>query len=138
MVDTFSEHKDVEIAKGHVWWGKFGLGVSKRIVVLATQQIKKEIPTYVYLATRGAIRYYARLVEIRGGGARAKYPAPVQSSVPKYYRNEKCPVWLKLTYLREVPAGHLSRLQLFLHPGVRPTLRGTRGMIYVTFDQGVQ
>jgi len=131
-VDTYSAHKAIEARFGHVWWGKFGVGIGQQYVHIARRQIRTGKTTYVYLATKGSILYRARVLDIIGGGRRTRYRPAQLTGVPSYYRKEACTVWFKLSDLHRVPAGDQQRLVLYNDRLFAPQPKGMRGLIYVT------
>lgn len=131
-VDTYAAHKAIEARLGRVWWGKFGVGISRQYVDIVKEQIRSGKSTYVYLATKGRILYRARLLDIIGGGRRTHYRPAQLTAVPSYYRTESCTVWFKLCDLRRVPAADQQHLVLYNDRLFAPQLKGMRGLIYVT------
>jgi hypothetical protein len=132
-VDTYAQHKALQDKFGYVWWGKFGVGLGADIVQTANEQVKKGIPTYVFLCAEGTIKYKARLLSLVGGGVDRKYAAPEPRTAPSYYRKEKCAAWFKLAELSPARASDREKLVLYNAPTFRPSLNGMRGLIYVTF-----
>jgi len=130
--NTYEEHLRISIKAGAVWWGKFGVGVSRAWINKATKQVAAGVPTLVFLSEHGNIGYRSQLLDIRGGGVSAALSAPDPGLVPKYYRNEHCAVWFKLTNLRPISADILQQIRLYQEPYRRPEKRGMRGLIYVT------
>jgi len=118
-------------SNGFVWWGKFGIGVSRSLVEAVKKQLKKNIPTYVYLVTGGSILYRARLSDLVGGGGDARYRAPEGSKVPAYYRDETCSIWFKLTGFKKVTIQEKMDLILYNEPAFKPQGSGMRGLVYV-------
>jgi len=130
-VDTYHEHKLIEQKLGSVWWGKFGIGISERLVKQIKKQIKSGKPTYVYLATHRKIEYRARLLDILGGGLRGAYKPKERNLVPSYYRGEQCSLWFRLGDITPATEQDRSNLVLYNAPYMRPQLTGMRGLIYV-------
>lgn len=130
--DTFSEHRAIEQKHGAVWWGKFGMGTSRKIITQVEKQIKEGVSTYVYLMSERHLRYRGQMIAIQGGGGRKTYEAPEPELVPEYYRREACSLWFKLRCTETLTQEQKEGLALYNHPFLEPTLNSMRSLIYVT------
>jgi hypothetical protein len=130
-VDTLAEHHAIARQYGYVWWGKFGVGIARPYVEIANRQIAAGITTQVFLAATRKILHQAELLEVLGGGARTKYRPKERSKIPKYYRDEECTLWFKLTRMRDVDVDDLRRLRQYNAPSFAPPINGMSGLLYV-------
>lgn len=126
-VDTFGEHMEILKRAGTVWLGKFGMGASQAVVDAAKLQISRGRTTYLYLAAESEFAYRAPIADLIGGGMWKRYAAPDRSLVPKYYRDDKCTLWFKLTSIK----AHKPSLVLYNDRFSRPKLKGSRSLVYV-------
>ena len=131
-IDTLEEHKQLLSLRGHIWFGKFGQGISKSYSKLAAQQISDGRVTYPYLLSRRRLQTRAKLGAISGGGARLRLGSPEPVATPAYYRNTKCSVWFCVVEFEACTIEMRSSLRLFNDPGVAPTFRTMRGLFYVS------
>jgi hypothetical protein len=130
-VDTYREHLTIIERHGSVWWGKFGLGSARSIILRAEAQLRASTPTFVFLVEGATFRYRARLVQIVGGGERQRYRPPTPHLIPSYYRDARLPLWFRLKDLEPVPRETLRSIVLYSNPAVPPDLTTSRGLVYV-------
>lgn len=137
-INTYAEHKSIEDQCGSVWWGKFGAGVSKKIVEKAKHQIDSGQNTYVYFASEKSLLYVGQLIDILGGGNKAKLRPPDSEKVPMYYRGEVCSVWFKVMKTRDISNDEKKKIVLYYGPSVLPDLRGMRSLIYIRHGNPIE
>lgn len=131
-LETMQEHVELYEKFGYVWWGKFGIGSSKEMVSRLKEQMDKGVDTYVFLLKGNSITAKAKLTGIVGGGINTFYAAPKRMMVPEYYRNKRCSLWFKFGGFQTKNIGSIRDLRLLNDPSAKPSLRASRGLMYVT------
>lgn len=136
--DTIQEHLKVLNECGHVWMGKFGLGIRSDLVGKINAQVQALSPTYLYLHSRSKIRFRCPLQEVVGGGVSARLPTPERSATPPYYEQRTCAVWFKISAIEDCSLDDIAAMRLYNDPSLTPTFVSMRGLFYVTlsFDGG--
>lgn len=128
--DTIGEHDKMAKQHGYCWFGKFGLGISGKIVEYAQRQLSEGIDTFVYLGTGARVTHVASVIGLLGGGDQVR--APESTKVPEYYRTAWCKAWFKLTRFAVAPEGVTRDLVMFFDRSAKPPLATSRGLMYVT------
>lgn len=131
-VNTLDEHRKVLGARGYVWWGKFGQGVSRDVVKQLCAQIHEGVPTYLYLVDGKKLTARCRLLDVQGGGAKASFKQEDRAGVPAYYRQESCAIWLRLSDISQVShRATINKLVRYKSRFEAPDLSSTSGVMYV-------
>jgi hypothetical protein len=112
--DTIAAHNAVVQGHGAVWFGKMGSPVSQLHIDELNEQIKREIPTFVYLVKgnrRKTTAYKARLVL-----STRVYPKEEQELIPPYYRDHDIPryvkFWVKIGEITLITLDELNQMQV--------------------------
>lgn len=113
-MDTIDAHTQVIENHGAVWFGKMGSPVSEAKLEELNQQVKDEIPTFIYLIKgnrRKSTAYRGRLIF-----ALRSLPQKEKSMMPEYYlivdiiRHIK--TWFKLSEIQPIDMAELNRLRV--------------------------
>lgn len=111
-LNTIKVHQDIIARHNAVWMGKFGkpLGTSK--IRVLNNQIKKRIPTYIFLVTKIKGKYYwykGTLLHIAD-----ESPTTQKGLIPRYYQEHNLlrliSLWMKLSNIDESSASDLKEL----------------------------
>ncbi|GKQ97313.1 hypothetical protein [Aeromonas hydrophila] len=133
--DTIAEHKDVIAQNGHVWMGKFGVGVHQRFVDIAKKQINDGVPCSLYLMHGSEITSKANVVDLASAStSRGEISSREPKLTPEYYRAKKCSIWFKLSTIEKIECNEINHLWLFNNPPSHPSSAGMRGLIYLTYN----
>ena len=118
--DTITNHNNVVLRNGAVWFGKMGSTVSQVHIDKLNNQIKENVATYVYLVKgnrRKSIAYRAKLIF-----ASKSYPKDEENLIPEYYRKLDIPrfvkFWVKIGEI--VPVDHVELNKLRVVSSVFP------------------
>lgn len=133
--DTIAEHQAVIAKSGHVWMGKFGVGVNQRFVDFAKQQINNGDPCSLYLMHGSEITSKANVVDLASAStSKGEISSREPKLTPEYYRTKKCSIWFKLSTIDKVECNEINHLWLFNNPASHPSSTGMRGLIYLTYN----
>ncbi|WP_270688879.1 hypothetical protein [Aeromonas sp. D3] len=133
--DTIAEHQAVIVQNGHVWMGKFGVGVHQRFVEIAKKQINNGYPCLLYLMHGSEITSKANIVDlVSASSSKGEISSREPKLTPEYYRTKRCSIWFKLSNIEKVEVDELNNLWLFNNPSSHPSSAGMRGLIYLTYD----
>ncbi|WP_429046518.1 hypothetical protein [Aeromonas veronii] len=127
QVDTLQEHMNILDNAGRVIFGKFGIGISRKMVDMANSQIEKGVCTRLYLYRGKDCVGVFKLQSVRD-----KLKKNDGKYVPLYYRGSLCSAWFYIESAISFDDGALSELRLFNNPMLKPQLSGMRSLIYVT------
>ncbi|MDM5070065.1 hypothetical protein OB952_22310 [Aeromonas salmonicida] len=129
QVDTLQEHMEILKGTGKVIFGKFGIGVSNRVIDIATSQIENGICTLLHLYRGkncvGVFKLFAIKRKLRKNDERY---------VPYYYKDGLCSVWFYISDALDFDNYSLGKLRLYNNPTLKPQLSGMRSLIYVTIE----
>lgn len=133
--DTIGEHQAVLTANGSVWMGKFGVGMGNRFVEIAKKQISSGEPCSLYLMHGCQYTFKANVIDIViGNGSKDLIPSKEPKLTPSYYRKRACSIWFKLDSITKIDMDELDNLWLYNDPSSHPSMRGMRGLIYLTYN----
>jgi len=112
--DTIDEHNQVIQREGVVWFGKMGSTVSQSRIDILNEQVREDIPTFVYLVKgnrKKSTVYRARLAV-----ASKTIPKGESQLVPPYYFSLDIPkyvnFWVKLTEIVPIDFSELKKLRV--------------------------
>ncbi|MBU2061535.1 MAG: hypothetical protein KKH44_06790 [Bacteroidetes bacterium] len=134
--DTIAEHRAILNGIGSVLLGKFGVGASTSVVGDAIDQISAGVKCYLYLMTGGSITHRCRIIDVQSSkkGGLPFTPKTV-SLIPDYYRSTKCKLWFELNKIDDYQVS-ISNFYLYNSVQERPSIRGMRGLVYITTEMG--
>jgi hypothetical protein len=112
--DTITAHTQVIEREGAVWFGKMGATVSQHNIDVLNDQVKKNIPTYVYLVKgnrRKSSAYRGKLVV-----ASKTIPIEEQHLAPQYYEEldirQYMKFWVKLSEIIPIDMAELQKMRV--------------------------
>lgn len=132
-INTIAEHIAILEELGYVWFGKFGLGASMKMVELINEQCRSSIETLLFLVAGREITHQAKIKAVEGTKEQRPFRQQDTQAVPPYYRREACALWVKIENLKPIQHNDVIRhLALFKSSmPVRPDLTSSRALIYV-------
>jgi hypothetical protein len=130
--ETIFEHNSICDKRGYVWFGKFGMGISKSMSDKILNQIKSNLPTYLFLCEGNNYTYYAKIIELVSLGGNKRADSPEKSHTPEYYQNTKCSLWMKIEKLISINPSLVPSLKFYSDITKSATKMGMRGLIYIT------
>lgn len=127
------EHTAIINQHGAVWLGKFGLGMSKKFLNIAKQQLDNGNVCTLYLMRGSKFTHRANIIDLLcGNTSKSEIQTVEQHLTPTYYNKKKCAVWFKLSDIMPFSTEEKSTLWLYNTPGAHPSTVGMRGLIYLT------
>jgi MoxR-like ATPase len=127
--DTVQLHEQVAMARGSVWWGKFGRGIAAQRLKELDDQLRRDKPTHVYLIGGGAL-WRTELQQITDD------PSEVDDTfLPGYYSKEDCGLFVRLADFTRLDPSDLDNILVLESKPVRGSvstaLGGQIGVLYV-------
>lgn len=132
-INTIDEHKAIIEKIGYVWFGKFGLGASMKMVDLVNEQCRNSIETCLFLVAGRKITHQAKIKAVEGTKERQPFRQQDKQAVPAYYQRVACALWVKIENLEAVQHNDIIRQLALFKSSVpaRPDLTSSRALIYV-------
>jgi hypothetical protein len=111
--DVISKHNEVVEKQGYVWFGKIGSTLSSTRIDSLNNQIREDVPTYIYLVKgnrRKSTIYRASLLSVS-----KELPKGELRKVPSYYSTkglrQYMNAWMRIAEISEVEPSSMKNLK---------------------------
>ena len=133
--DVIGKHNEVVDKYGYVWFGKIGTTLSSTRIDALNEQVKKGIPTFIYLVKgnrKKSTAYRAKLLF-----ASKELPKGEAKKIPSYYSGNNLrqymKAWIKTGEISEVDMSSMKNLKAInsIYPIQETLVRSSSGYFLV-------